>query len=51
MPGFGMILVIVGVALILISAFWTPKRVSFWNLGWALVLAGLLLFSSTTVTT
>lgn len=39
-----LVLVVVGIVLIIISAFWTPPRVSFWNLGWGLVLAGVLLF-------
>jgi hypothetical protein len=40
----GLILVVLGIVLIIISAFWSPPRVSLWNLGWGLVLAGLLLF-------
>lgn len=41
----GLVFVVVGIVLIIISAFWTPPQVSFWNLGWGLVLAGALLFS------
>jgi len=47
----GFILVVVGVILIIISAFWSPARVSFWNLGWGLVLAGLLVFGDTKLST
>jgi len=52
----GSILVIIGVILIIISAFWNPaprptRTVSFWNLGWGFVLAGLLIFGGTAVGT
>jgi len=36
-------LILVGIILIFISSVWNPPNVSFWNLGWALVLSGALL--------
>jgi hypothetical protein len=39
------VLIIVGVILIFISAFYSPPRCSFWNLGWGFVLAGVLVFA------
>jgi hypothetical protein len=35
-------LVVIGIVLIAISAFWNPPGASLWNLGWAFVLAGAL---------
>lgn len=46
----GSLLIVLGVILIIISAFWSPPGVSFWNLGWGFVLAGLLVFGSTKIT-
>lgn len=48
-PGF--VLALIGVVLIIISAFWTPPRVSLWNLGWGFVLTGVLLFGDVATTT
>jgi hypothetical protein len=36
-------LILIGIILIAISAFWSPPGVSFWTLGWAFVLSGVLL--------
>jgi hypothetical protein len=41
--------IIAGVILIGISAFWSPPKCSFWNLGWALVLTGVLLLEGHSV--
>ena len=47
------VLVLIGVILMTISAFYNPGpprvTVSLWNLSWAFVVAGLFLFSGTTV--
>lgn len=40
--GLGLVLVLIGVILIGISAFWEPVRPSFWRLGWAFILFGTL---------
>jgi len=48
------VLVLIGVILMAISAFWatpTPRtRVSLWNLSWAFVVAGVFLFGGVTLT-
>lgn len=46
----GLLLVIIGVILMVISAFVEPTpRVSLWRLGWACVVAGALLFGGVAV--
>lgn len=48
------VFILIGVVLIILSAFWspaTPRRpISLWNLGWGFVLIGALLVGDAAVT-
>jgi hypothetical protein len=40
----GFVLIIIGILMMGVSAFYEPPRFSLWRCGWTLVLLGLLVF-------